>query len=188
MYYRFRRLLFFGIIRNLFSGRIHMIVFLHNQLGDGHNRVSLLFQIGQHGIQRICRIFCSVVAENNGSECQCFMIAHRCNNRIHPIILPVETVHRPLDRVIVQGIRRLDHIVIIGPIGRAKQIHLISGQFFYFIVHGLQFAVLLDLGNRRHIIVMFTVIPQIMASLHQFFHTVRVIVHPSSGHKKSHFY
>lgn len=32
MYYRLRRLLFFGIIRNLFSCCIHMKVFLHNQL------------------------------------------------------------------------------------------------------------------------------------------------------------
>lgn len=31
----------FGIIRNLFSGRIHMIIFLHDQLRDGHNLVTL---------------------------------------------------------------------------------------------------------------------------------------------------
>lgn len=31
----------FGIIRNLFSCRIHMIIFLHDQLRDGHNLVTL---------------------------------------------------------------------------------------------------------------------------------------------------
>ena len=53
------------------------------------------------------------VTEDNGSRCKCFMVANRRDNRIHTIVLPVQTIHRPLDRIIVQGICRPDHIVII---------------------------------------------------------------------------
>ena len=31
--------------------------------------------------------------EDNGSRCKCFMVANRRDNRIHTIILPIQTIH-----------------------------------------------------------------------------------------------
>ena len=124
-------------IRNLFSGRIHMIIFPHNQLRNRYNGVPLVFKIRQHGIQGICGVFCSIMAENDSSRSKCFVVTYGVNDRIHTVIFPVQTVDGPLDWIIIECICCLNYLIVICPVWWPEEKHLISCKFLHFVMHAL---------------------------------------------------
>ena len=98
-----------------------MIIFPHNQLRNRYNGVPLVFKIRQHGIQGICGVFCSIMAENDSSRSKCFVVTYGVNDRIHTVIFPVQTVDGPLDWIIIECICCLNYLIVICPVWWPKR-------------------------------------------------------------------
>ena len=108
-------------ILDLPSFRIHMVTVTVNQFRDGNNFISLPFQVGNQGIQGIRRKFCSVMAQDDGTVSQMLVAAYRVYDGINTVILPVQGIHIPLDRVIAAFRSGLYDIIIIITVRRAEE-------------------------------------------------------------------
>ena len=53
---------------------IDRIIIFHDQLGDRYQLISLLFQCGEQLVESFCRMFAAVVAEDDRSISQIFVV------------------------------------------------------------------------------------------------------------------
>ncbi len=68
-------------IPDLPSFRIHMVTVTVNQFRDGNNFISLPFQVGNQGIQCVRRVFCPVMAQDDGAVSQVLVGANGTDAR-----------------------------------------------------------------------------------------------------------
>ncbi|MDE6529469.1 MAG: hypothetical protein K2K96_01700 [Lachnospiraceae bacterium] len=72
---------------------IHIIIVCIDQFRKSYKFISLRFQIGDQGVQSLCGIFCTIVAEDNGAVAQMLMIAYGGDDGIYAVIFPVKAVN-----------------------------------------------------------------------------------------------
>ena len=113
------------------------------------------------------------------------VITYGGNDGICAIILPVQRVHIPLDGVIAAFGGGTDHIVVIIPIGRPEQEHVIAGQFFYLLMDAHDFLPLFIVGKLAHVLVVFAVVAQVVSCFQDGLYVVRIGIHPAARHEKS---
>ena len=112
------------------------------------------------------------------------MVAYGGNDGVCTVIFPVQRVHIPLDGIIAAFGSGADHIVVIVPVGRTKQEHIVAGQLLHLLMDADDFLPLFIVGKLAHVFVVLAVIPQIVTGLQNGLHVVRIGVHPASRHEK----
>lgn len=166
---------------------VHMIILPYDQFGNRYKFVAGVFERRDQGVERLRRILGAVMTENDTAAAQMFVLGHGFDDGIHAVIFPVKGIHVPLDRVVAELLRVKDQVIVIGTVWRAEEKHFIAGKVFYLIMYLHQFFRLLLAGERRHILVVFAVISEVVSRLINGFYIVRVALHPAAGHKKGNF-
>lgn len=72
---------------------IYCIPIFHNQRRNRNQSIPLLFQNSNHLIQCFCRVFGTVVAENDGTVAEVFMFGDFFDYGGGVVVFPVERVH-----------------------------------------------------------------------------------------------
>ena len=131
MYFKFL-FLSSSLILNLSSLMIQVIMIPVNQFWQRHKGISLVLQVLNQLIQRLRCEFRSIMAQNIWSASQMLMSGNCLNDGIHSVILPVQGIHIPLNRVISALSCDLDYRIIIVTIRRARTFSwtFISSSFF----------------------------------------------------------
>ena len=75
------------------SLHILRIFFFIDQIRHLHKLVSLSFERGDERIQRLRGILRTVVAQDDRTIADMLVIAHRIDDGVHAVILPVEGIH-----------------------------------------------------------------------------------------------
>ena len=112
------------------------------------------------------------------------MIADGIYDLVCAVVLPVQTVHIPLDRSVAEGDCCLDEIVIVGAVGRTEQMHFIPGQLLHTVVDGQKLLFLFRGAEGGHILVMFAVIAKIVSVRQNRFDILRIGADPAASHEK----
>ena len=67
--------------------------FFVDQVGHFDKFISLAFRRGDQRIQRLCGVFRTVVAQDDGAVAQMLVVAHSVDDGVHTVVLPVERIH-----------------------------------------------------------------------------------------------
>ena len=159
-----------------------------DQFGNGNDLIALPLQIGDQRIQSLRREFRPVVAEDDGAAAQMLMIADGGDDGIRAVILPVQGIHVPLNGIVAAFGGGADHIVVIIPVGRAEQEHVIARQLLHLPVDGYDFLALFIVGDLTHVFVVFAVVSQIMPGRQDGLHVLRIGIHPAARHEEGDMY
>ena len=77
------------------------------------------------------------MAQNDGTVAKMLVLTDRFNDGIDSVILPVQAVYIPLDRVIAAFLRGGDQRIIIITIRRTEKYHFFTGNLLYLVMDGL---------------------------------------------------
>lgn len=88
-----RLLIFSAGIRYLSPLNIHRIIFFIDQVRYLHELIALILKCGDERIQRLRGILRTVVAQDDRTIAEMLVIAHRIDDGVHAVILPVEGIH-----------------------------------------------------------------------------------------------
>ena len=108
---------------------IHIIVILINKLADRHERIPPIFQCGENKRQSLGGMQPVVVAKYDRAVFCSIDDAH--SDFRSGKVFPVQGVHVPLNGVKPHLRAGVNKGVVVIPIGRAKEGHLLSRQLFY---------------------------------------------------------
>ena len=75
------------------------------------------------------------MAQDDGTVSQMLVAAYRVYDGINTVILPVQGIHIPLDRVIAAFRSGLYDIIIIITVRRAEEEHFITGKILHFFMY-----------------------------------------------------
>ena len=161
---------------------IQMVFIPVDQFGNGNNRIALVFQLRNQRIQRLSREFCPVMAEDDRAVSQMLMLRHGLDDGIHAIVFPVKRIHIPLNCKVPAVFGHIHHRIVVIPIGRPEQEHLIAGQVPYLFMDLHQFVLLYVVGKLAHVFMILAVVSQVVAGGQKRPQRVRVGLHPPPPH------
>lgn len=99
-------------------------------------------------------------------------------------LLPIQTVHIPLDRLHPDGANRADHIIIIVAIGTAVESGFLASDLLNLLVAPLQLLYDGLAAALRQVRVGVGMIFDLMPCIGQCFHRFRVLIHPLADQEK----
>lgn len=72
---------------------VHRVTIFHNQLRNWDKCKALFFQSLYHCVECLCSVFCSVVAEDDGTVAEVFVFCDFPDNGGSIVVFPVERVN-----------------------------------------------------------------------------------------------
>lgn len=164
--------------RHLCPVGFHVVLILVDQLRDGHQLIPLILQACNHCIQRVRRVFRPVVHENDRPVIQLVGLHHALDDIVYAIVLPVQRIDRPLDRIVTALLRICYDMIVIISVGRPEQEHLITCQFLHLGMYFHQLLLTLFVGKLGHVFMVLAVVAQIMTVRQDRPHILGVGFHP----------
>ncbi len=70
-----------------------MVILTYDQIGERYEFITRIKKVCDQGVERFCRVLCAVMAKNDGTVSEMFVITDRLNNGVHAVIFPVEAIH-----------------------------------------------------------------------------------------------
>ena len=153
-----------------------------DQLGNGHESVSLLQQRLDNGRQRLRRMKGRIVEQYNRSWLRLFR--HPPGDLLCGDILPVQAVHRPLHRFHPQPPHGGDHVVVVLAVGAAEQGGTYSRDRLDLIVAGVQVRGDLLHAQPAEMCVIVGVAHDLMPRIMQCPNGFRIFIRPLPHHKE----
>lgn len=161
---------------------VDAVVSVYNQLGNGHKAISVLHQIFNDSGQRLGGVKRGIVEEDYGAGLN--FGSHPLGDVARGEILPVQTVHVPLDRFHAHRAHGVDHMVVIFSVWRAKERGRNAGDRGDLLVAGGEVGNNLIGGKRIEMRMVGGVVHDFMPGVVQRLDRFGVFIDPVAHHEE----
>ena len=156
-----------------------------NNLGDGDKGIAVLKETFQNGGESLWGVLCGVMKQDDGAGAD--LGGDPLGDLVGGDVLPVQTVHVPLDRLHADGADGVDGMVVVVAVGQADQSGADAGDRFDLIVAGVQIGYHLVGGQLGVVGVGIGVVHHLMARIVEGLDGFGVFLHPLAYHEEGGF-